>query len=39
MSLAIVAVIVSRNTDCSEMHQRTVSGARWTHSSEWALLG
>lgn len=33
MSLAIV-VIVSRNTSCGEMCERTVSGAQWTDSSE-----
>ena len=38
MSLVIVVVIVSRNTAYGEMYQRTVSGVRWTESSEWGLL-
>lgn len=43
MSLAIVVVIVSRNTARREMSQLseggTVNGARWTDSSEWGLSG
>lgn len=38
MSLAIVVVIVSRNTAGREMHQRTVNGAQRTDSSEWGFF-
>lgn len=38
MPLAIV-VIVSRNTACGEMYQRTASGADGTVSSECGLSG